>query len=433
MILQIFAHICTSLVCCFNQTFLLKQENPCQHPIIILRDVGFTELAAILHFMYHGQVMVEQERIPQLLQTAQMLEVRGLCEVKEGDSGNSNSAPEDREAETSKVKGNHLFLSGLLGQTSVSATKRSITASNSNSCNNSSSSPPAAKRQRSSSRPVPMLQSILSQQLAAPATPMFDLTKTMGGSSSSRALTALASKVQGNSSNAVSTSTSALLPTSLENLLGGLPSTSTGHVGDRAEVNCGSHCSTTSFQDEDTSDRDASKVESSSCGEPSENRDSGHEGAAELEPDTVVQIKEEPSLDFDDDFCDDSDTRGGATGDDEAQSESENEMGHHGEGNGRGEASLLPLLAQHLAAPSLLSASAKLRAAASQARNLRSSSAAASADSPLMAQALLAQPSSPPDMGPSSMGHSSDAASPSKSSQRCHVISVTLCLDFLIR
>ncbi len=98
--------------------------------------------------------------------------------------------------------------------------------------------------------------------------------------------------------------------------------------------------------------------------------------------------------------------------------------------NRGGEASLLPLLAQHLAAPSLLSASAKLRAAASQARVLHSthgsaaSAAAAAAaaaaatvaslENPLIAQALLVQPATPPDMGPASVGTASESASPSK-------------------
>ena len=68
----------------------------------------------------------------------------------------------------------------------------------------------------------------------------------------------------------------------------------------------------------------------------------------------------------------------------------------------------LPLLAQHLAAPTnLLSASAKLRAAASQARHLSSSS------SDSMTQVMMG-PSTPPDSGPAAMSTRADTASPSK-------------------
>ena len=180
---------------------MVLQENPCQHPIIILRDVGYAELVAILHFIYHGQVMVEQERIPQLVQTAQMLEVRGLCEIREGDRDvEASSLHAKEESDPTPAKGNRSFLAGLLGQTSISATKRTLTAASSN--NPSAATPPpliAAKRQRSTSRPVPMLQSILSQQLAVPTTPMFDLGKSMA--SSSRPINSMPTKVLSSCSN----------------------------------------------------------------------------------------------------------------------------------------------------------------------------------------------------------------------------------------
>ena len=382
--------------------FSLLQDNPCQHPIIILRDVGYTELSAILYFMYHGQVMVEQERIPQLLQTAQLLEVRGLCEIREGQS--ASSSKDEKEGGTSGIKGNQSFLAGLLNS-SVSATKRSASVSDTNSCSNSSPTPPpVAKRQKSSggsSRPVPMLQSILSQQLAVPTTPTFDLTKSMG--SSTRALTALASKVQANnssSSHIASTSNSVnILPTSLENLLaGGLSSVVMVAAG---QHNNGADASATSSSDEEMNDKEE-KVESS-FGDMESN---SHGGGPDMEPDTVVEIKEEPLVDFEDDFGDDNSPRGGGVSGDE-DSESETELGAMSESS-RGEAFSLPLLAQHLAAPNLLSASAKLRAAASQARHLSTSS------SDSITQVIQMGPSTSPDAGSTSMSTRGDTASPSK-------------------
>jgi len=349
--------------------------------------------------MYHGQVMVEQERIPQLLQTAQLLEVRGLCEIREGQSA---STKDEKEGGTPGMKGNQSFLAGLLN-TSISATKRCASVSDTNSCSNTSPIPsPVAKRQRSSggsSRPVPMLQSILSQQLAVPTTPTFDLTaKSMG--SSTRALTALASKVQANSSHTASNSNSVnILPTSLENLLN--LSSVVMAAASSGSHNNGADISGTSSSDEDMNDKD-DKVESSF----GDMENSCH-GGRDIEPDAVVEIKEEPLLDFEDEFGEDNSPHGagrGVSGDDE--SESEAELGAMSESS-RGEAFSLPLLAQHLAAPNLLSASAKLRAAASQARHLSTSS------SDSMTQVIMG-PSTPPDAGPASVSTRADTASPSK-------------------
>ena len=354
--------------------------------------------------MYHGQVMVEQDRIPQLLQTAQLLEVRGLCEIKEGQSA---STKDEKEGGTSGMKENQSFLAGLLN-TNISATKRCASVSDTNSCSNSSPIPsPVAKRQRSSggsSRPVPMLQSILSQQLAVPTIPTFDLTaKSMG--SSTRALTALASKVQANSSQTSSSTTNSnsvnIHPTSLENLLNlssvVMAAASSGNHNNGADI------SATSSSDEDMNEKD-DKVESSF----GDMENSCH-GGPDIEPDTVVEIKEEPLVDFEDEFGEDNSPHGAGggevSGDDE--SESETELGAMSESS-RGEAFSLPLLAQHLAAPTnLLSASAKLRAAASQARHLSSSS------SDSMTQVMMG-PSTPPDSGPAAMSTRADTASPSK-------------------
>ena len=45
----------------------LLEENPAKHPIIILKDVPFQHLTAILEFMYAGEVNVAQVRFYKLL------------------------------------------------------------------------------------------------------------------------------------------------------------------------------------------------------------------------------------------------------------------------------------------------------------------------------------------------------------------------------
>lgn len=56
-------------------------DNPCQHPIIIMRDVKWSELKAIVEFMYKGEINVCQDQISPLLSIAEMLQIRGLAEV----------------------------------------------------------------------------------------------------------------------------------------------------------------------------------------------------------------------------------------------------------------------------------------------------------------------------------------------------------------
>lgn len=52
--------------------------NPCKHPIVILKDVGYNELSGLLQFMYRGEVNVYQEELANFLKTAELLQVKGL-------------------------------------------------------------------------------------------------------------------------------------------------------------------------------------------------------------------------------------------------------------------------------------------------------------------------------------------------------------------
>uniref|UniRef100_A0A182W8I2 BTB domain-containing protein n=1 Tax=Anopheles minimus TaxID=112268 RepID=A0A182W8I2_9DIPT len=56
------------------------KENQCQHPIIIFKNVKYSDLYSLVEFMYKGEVHVLQESLPSFLQTANMLSVRGLSD-----------------------------------------------------------------------------------------------------------------------------------------------------------------------------------------------------------------------------------------------------------------------------------------------------------------------------------------------------------------
>jgi len=63
-------------------------DNPCKHPIVILKDIHWADLKAAVEFMYKGEINVSQDQIAPLLQVAEALKIRGLAEVngeQEGD------------------------------------------------------------------------------------------------------------------------------------------------------------------------------------------------------------------------------------------------------------------------------------------------------------------------------------------------------------
>jgi len=53
-----------------------------KHPIFFLKDVKYSELQALIQYMYRGEVNIAQEDLDSLLQVAQSLKIRGLADVE---------------------------------------------------------------------------------------------------------------------------------------------------------------------------------------------------------------------------------------------------------------------------------------------------------------------------------------------------------------
>lgn len=57
--------------------------HPDKHPIVILKDVPFSDMRSLLDFMYRGEVSVDQDRLTAFLKVAETLRIKGLTEVNE--------------------------------------------------------------------------------------------------------------------------------------------------------------------------------------------------------------------------------------------------------------------------------------------------------------------------------------------------------------
>jgi len=69
------------------------RQNPHAHPLLYLKGVGFSELQAVLNFMYHGEVNVAQEELNTFLAVAEELQVKGLTQGGGGSNQTATSKP----------------------------------------------------------------------------------------------------------------------------------------------------------------------------------------------------------------------------------------------------------------------------------------------------------------------------------------------------
>ncbi|KAL2740898.1 serine-rich adhesin for platelets [Vespula squamosa] len=69
------------LSACSSYFQSLFTVNPCQHPIVILKDVKFSDLKIMVDFMYYGEVNISQDQLPSIIKTAESLKIKGLAEM----------------------------------------------------------------------------------------------------------------------------------------------------------------------------------------------------------------------------------------------------------------------------------------------------------------------------------------------------------------
>lgn len=57
------------------------QENPCEHPVVILKEISCHEMQILLQLMYRGSTDVLEEDISDIIQTANELKVKGFVQA----------------------------------------------------------------------------------------------------------------------------------------------------------------------------------------------------------------------------------------------------------------------------------------------------------------------------------------------------------------
>ncbi|XP_061381506.1 protein bric-a-brac 2-like isoform X3 [Danaus plexippus] len=75
----------------------LLLQNPCKHPIVLMRDMRFSEMQALVDFMYKGEVNVTQEELPSLLKSAEALQIRGLCSGEGGPAAPGSATGDSKD------------------------------------------------------------------------------------------------------------------------------------------------------------------------------------------------------------------------------------------------------------------------------------------------------------------------------------------------
>ncbi|CAH1999172.1 unnamed protein product [Acanthoscelides obtectus] len=74
----------------------LFKSNPCQHPIVFMKDVSYEALSDLLQFMYQGEVQVSQENLTTFIKTAEALQIKGLTADGNGSAENETSETHEK-------------------------------------------------------------------------------------------------------------------------------------------------------------------------------------------------------------------------------------------------------------------------------------------------------------------------------------------------
>lgn len=85
----------------FQEIFV---TNPCQHPVLIMKDIPLDDLQLIIEFMYKGEINVNKNQIAPLLKVAEALKIRGLADGSDTSDANETTESHEPVPSTSKAE-----------------------------------------------------------------------------------------------------------------------------------------------------------------------------------------------------------------------------------------------------------------------------------------------------------------------------------------
>lgn len=71
---------------------ILNQISPGEHPVVFLKGVPFWTVKALIDFMYQGEIHIEQSRLKDVLEAAEVLKVKGLTGSNETPSNTKSKS-----------------------------------------------------------------------------------------------------------------------------------------------------------------------------------------------------------------------------------------------------------------------------------------------------------------------------------------------------
>ena len=74
------------------------RRNPHQHPLLYLKGVDYSDLVAVLNYMYRGEVDIAQEELNSFLAVAEELRVKGLSQYNQSNSCLLYTSPSPRDS-----------------------------------------------------------------------------------------------------------------------------------------------------------------------------------------------------------------------------------------------------------------------------------------------------------------------------------------------
>jgi hypothetical protein len=91
----------------YFRQILSKFTSPYQYPVLIIKDMCFADLKAIIEFIYRGEVTVPQEQLSSVLKSAEALKVKGLADVNNQKCGIASKLASAVETDESTGGGVH--------------------------------------------------------------------------------------------------------------------------------------------------------------------------------------------------------------------------------------------------------------------------------------------------------------------------------------